>query len=260
MSGFSQNSFLADDHPLPADDDTRLEDHPGDQAGEPPASLPIELTVRDRQVIEALWQRNEGRQRSDFALDALRIGVMALRHASSQVDADLVRNASAELLGSMQQALEGHAKRSQEQTTAVLREYFDPQSGKLPERLGRLVSDEGELAQLLRGQLHGDASPLAKTLSETLGKHVGGDSPLMRLLDPDQAKGVVATLRQAVDAELTKQRDHVLKEFSLDNKQSALRRLVDELTGKHGDLGKDLQGKIDEVVKEFSLDKEDSAL
>ncbi|MEM8864124.1 MAG: hypothetical protein AAGF31_01100, partial [Planctomycetota bacterium] len=262
MSGPTQSSFFVEDHP--ADDDTRLEDHPtdspADPSEEPPAALRLELTVRDREVIDELWRRSEGRPRDSFALDALRIGVMALRHASSQVDADLVRNASAELLANLQTSLEQHARLSHQQTTSVLKEYFDPQSGKLSERVGRLVSDDGELARLLKNQLNGKASPLAQTLTETLGKHVGGDSPLMRLLDPGQAQGVVASLQRTVDAELTKQRDQVLSEFSLDNREGALRRLVDELTGKHGDLSKDLQGKIDEVIKEFSLDKEDSAL
>jgi len=253
MDDFSQATFPIDPN---ADDDTRLEDPPSD----PPTTLQLDLSIRDRDVIAELWQRTQGRQRTDFALDALRIGVLALRHATSQFDADLVRNASAELMGSLQHALEGHAKLSHERTTTVLKEYFDPQSGRLNERVGRLVSDDGELAQLLKGQLHGDSSPLAKTLSDTLGKHVGGDSPLMRMLDPEQSKGLVAKLRDAVDSELAKQRDLVLKEFSLDHKDSSLRRLVDELTGKHGDLSKDLQGKIDKVIGEFSLDKEDSAL
>ncbi|MEM9185633.1 MAG: hypothetical protein AAGB00_03970 [Planctomycetota bacterium] len=274
MAKPSQHSFLTDDleadsigaqairgacspdEATPADDDTTLETHPHD----PPAAVRLELVVRDREVIDALWQRPDGRRRDGYALDALRIGVLALRNASSQVDADLVRNASAELLSGLQKELDQHARLSHERTTTVLKQYFDPQSGQLNERVRRLVSEDGELAQLLRGQLHGDASPLAQTLSETLARHVGGESPLMRLLDPEQAKGVVASLQRAVDAELTKQRDQVLKEFSLDNRSGALRRLVDELTGKHGELGKDLQGKIDEVIKEFSLDKEDSAL
>ena len=63
-----------------------------------------------------------------------------------------------------------------------------------------------------------------------------------------------------VDEQLIDQRDKVLREFSLDNQEGALARLIRELTGKHGDLSKDLQEKIDEVIKEFSLDKEDSAL
>ena len=238
------------------EDDTRLENHPTDHQPTPhPATLQLELTVRDPQVIEALWQR-EGRQRTDFALDALRIGVLALRHASSQVDADLVRNASADLLSNLRSVLEQHAKLAEQKTTTVLKDYFDPQSGKLNERVSRLVSDGGELSTLLKTHLLGDGSPLVQTLA----KHVGGDSPLMKQLDPKQSTGLVSQLQKIVDTELAKQREQVLSQFSLDNREGALRRLVDELTGKHGDLSKDLQSKIDEVIKEFSLDKEDSAL
>ncbi len=96
--------------------------------------------------------------------------------------------------------------------------------------------------------------------ARTLVAHVGRDSPLMKQLDPQQSQGLLAVLKQTVDVQLTQQRDQVLKEFSLDNKQGALARLVGELTAKHGDLTKDLQTRIDVVVKEFSLNEENSAL
>lgn len=237
------------DHVDLDDDDTTLEDHPTN----PPELMRLELLVRDRDTLEALAEQPEGRARMDFALDALRIGVLALRHASSRIDADLVKNASAELLGNLQKALEDHAKTTQDRTSVVLKEYFDPSSGRLPERLGRLVSEDGELAKFFAAQLHGEASPLAKRLDSVV-------APLLKQLDPQQTEGLLATLRKVVDGELSKQREHLLREFSLDNDQGALKRLVNELTGKHGDLSKDLQGKIDEVIKEFDLNQEDSAL
>jgi hypothetical protein len=52
----------------------------------------------------------------------------------------------------------------------------------------------------------------------------------------------------------------VLREFSLDNKDGALARMIRELTGTHGQLTEALGKKIDTVIGEFSLDKEDSAL
>jgi hypothetical protein len=82
----------------------------------------------------------------------------------------------------------------------------------------------------------------------------------MKQLDPQQSDGLLAVLKQTVDSQLAQQRDKVLSEFSLDNKNGALARLVGELTTKHGDLTNNLREKIDEVIKEFSLDKEDSAL
>lgn len=241
----------------PNDDDTALDDGSyGWSPGETPPLMRVELDVREPGVIEALAELPEGRRRDEFALDALRIGVAALRHASSRVDSERVKEAGDQLIARLGEALETHAKGSQERTAAVLKEYFDPESGRLSERVQRLVSDDGELASLMRSQLHGDGSPLA----ELLRKQLGRDSPLMRQLDPEQSSGLLARLQKTVDEQLARQREQVLREFSLDHPQSALRRLVDELTGKHGDLQKGIGEKIDVVVREFSLDKEDSAL
>ncbi|MEN1678366.1 MAG: hypothetical protein AAGJ46_02155 [Planctomycetota bacterium] len=259
MSQPQQVDFFAalqPDADAPTDDDTRLETNPSDQ----PPALVMELCVRDPDVVEALWRRDAGRDRDSFALDALRVGVLALRHASSQIDSQAVRDAGAELLRDLQGKLDQHTKLSQQQTAQVLGQYFDPKSGRFSERVAGLVSEDGELARLLRGHLAGDTSPLARTLAETLGRHVGGESPLMKLLDPEQARGVVASLKRVVDEQLRDQRERVLKEFSLDNRDGALRRLVNELTEKHGEVRDDLEKKIDEVRDDFSLDKEDSAL
>jgi hypothetical protein len=253
---FGPNS-LGDGADGPNDDDTALDDGSfGWTPGEVPPFLQLNLILRDPAVIAALLAQPDGRQRDEFAADALRIGVAALRHASSRLDAEQLGAASERLLAQLKDALTAHADHSNKQTAAVLKEYFDPKSGRLAERVERLVSADGELATLLRSQLHGDGSPLAKLLATQLGR----ESPLMRQLDPDQSTGLFARLQKTVDEQLRSQREHVLREFSLDNPQSALKRLVDELTCRHGDLQKGLGQKIDEVVKEFSFDHEGSAL
>lgn len=279
MSHDAQHAFPFDPATdEPNDEDTKLDDgsygwSPGDPVPaiestvdtpansieenvELPALLSLTLDVRDPDVIAMLAPIQEGRDRNQQALDALRIGVLALRNATSRVDADRVKDAGDQLLGQLQQSLEQHAKHAQQQTAQVLKEYFDPESGRLSERVERLIGEDGELAQLMRSQLHGNGSPLAKLLADQFGS----ESPLMRQLDPEQSSGLLARLQKSVDGQLTSQRERMLSEFSLDNQEGALSRLVRELTSKHGDLSKDLQGKIDEVIKEFSLDKEDSAL
>jgi hypothetical protein len=218
--------------------------------GEFPLSL--ELWVTDRDVLEALADYPEGEERNRFALEALKIGVLALRHVGGQATADLIHR---EVRG-MQQALEQHNKVVHQQVTHTLQEYFDPKNGRFSQRVEGLVAHDGELAQLIKGLIDGENSQLAKTLLA----HVGGESPLMQQLDPRQSAGLLAVLKQTVEAQLAQQRDQVLKEFSLDNKEGALARLVGELNASHGDLTKGLREKIDEVIKEFSLDKQDSAL
>jgi hypothetical protein len=214
--------------------------------------MPLDLLVEDREVIRALAEYVEGDERNQFALEALKIGILAIRHVGGQASADLIQR---EVRG-MQQALQQHHQSVHTQVTSTLKEYFDPQDGRFSERVQRLVGQDGELARLLKGQIDGENSQLARTLLT----HVGRDSQLMRLLDPQQSEGLLATLRTSVEEQLTQQRDQVLKEFSLDNKDGSLSRLVSELTTNYGDLSKNLQSKIDAVVKEFSLNEENSAL
>jgi len=113
-----------------------------------------------------------------------------------------------------------------------------------------------ELEQVLQRQVGGSGSVLAETLAE----HIGKNSPLMRLLNPEEASGLVASIRSTISTVVEEEQSRILGEFSLDNDQGALKRLVKEMTEANGRLRNDLAGDIDHVVQEFSLDKEESAL
>ena len=86
------------------------------------------------------------------------------------------------------------------------------------------MKKDGELQGLLAQHLDGDESIIARTLAT----HIGKESPLLRLLSPEESQGVIAALSTTVDKALQTQRDHVLRQFSLDDKESALSRLVAE--------------------------------
>ena len=140
-----------------------------------------------------------------------------------------------------------------------IREYFDPKGGLFTQRVRGLVGqgeDAGELERIIRRQVEGDGSLLAKTLAA----HVGDKSPLMQILDPQSSSGLIALLAQATETTLTEQREQILNELSLDNQGGALTRLVAELQRNHGNVGRALEERIGSVVSEFSLDREDSAL
>jgi hypothetical protein len=221
-----------------------------------PFGLPLELQVDDRDVIAELEKYPEGPERDEFALEALKIGVLALRRASTALDGEFIQRETTRLLDALRRQLDDHSRAAHDRLNHSLKEYFDPQDGRFSQRVQCLTAADGDLAKLLAGLLDGDDSRLAKTLLS----HVGQNSPLMKHLSPDQSQGLLAVLRGNVENQLSQQRERLLKEFSLDNAEGALCRLVKELTAKHGDLSKDLQGKIDVVVKEFSLDEENSAL
>lgn len=223
---------------------------------ETPDTLSLELTVEDRDTIRALMQHDEGADRQEYALEALKIGVSALRHAAGAWDTEFITRETTRLVETLRNQLDDHARNAQEKLTGSFKDFLDPESGKLSQRLRQLTADDGELSRFLRPLVDGDDSALAKTLVH----HIGENSPLMKQLSPDQSQGLLARLRENVEQQLKQQREHLLREFSLDNPEGSLRRLMQEITNKHGDFTKHMQGKIDEVVKEFSLDEENSAL
>ncbi|MCA9232024.1 MAG: hypothetical protein KDA57_15355 [Planctomycetales bacterium] len=226
------------------------------QSKDLPYSLQLELTVEDRDTIRALAQYPEGQQREDYALEALKIGVLALRHAAGALDADFIQRETNRLVETLGQELRNQSSQAHERLASSLQEYFDPEGGRFSQRVKLLTSDDGDLSRMLRGMFDGDNSQLAQTLLT----HFGQSSPLMKMLDPEQSQGLIAILRGNVEQQLTQNRERLLREFSLDNPDGALRRLVGEITVKHGDFTKNMESKIDEVVKEFSLDEENSAL
>jgi hypothetical protein len=223
---------------------------------EMPASIQLQLLVNDHDSVRELVERNVGRERDEYALCALRIGLLSLKQARGQIDADAVKREGDRLLRDMGKSLESYRSQLNEDVTKVLKEYFDPNNGRFQERLERLIRKDGDLEQLMRRQIGADGSELAKTLAV----HVGENSPIMNLLDPEESSGLVQAVRNSAEEVLQVERETILAEFSLDNKDGALNRLISELTEKNGRLTGDLTKKVAEVVKEFSLDEEDSAL
>jgi hypothetical protein len=227
-----------------------------DDTADLPRALPLDLIVRDPDVIAELSAFPPGEIRDDFALKALRIGVLALRQARGQIDTEVIRREGDRLITSLETHLKAHAELMQNRTAATLREYFDPESGRFQERVNRLIQRDGELEQTLRRQLGSEDSELTRTLS----RHFGQDSELLKWLTPDESRGLLGALRETFGTQLAEQREHVLKQFSLDNKDGALSRFILELTERQGLLTGQLQEQIDTVVREFSLDEENSAL
>jgi hypothetical protein len=219
-------------------------------------SVLLTLVVTDYESVAELLQKTEGRERDEYALASLRIGILALKHARGQIDVDAVKREGERLLADLKSALDQSRSDIHTNLTSALKEYFDPESGRFQERVERLIKQDGDLEQVLRRQVGNDGSEMARTLAA----HIGENSPLMKLLNPEESDGLVSSIRSTISAVVDAEQEHILGEFSLDNEKGALKRLINELTQANGKLKTDLAAEIGSVVQEFSLDKEDSAL
>jgi hypothetical protein len=229
---------------------------PNAPANENAHAVHLALLITDPEVAHALQQRDEGAERDAFARHALRIGVLALRQASGALDAQAIQRESERMLGSVREALSAHTTQTTSALAHMLGAYLDPGSGSLPQRLERLTKRDGEIESLLSKHLDGERS----TVAQTLAQQVGEQSAIFKLLSPTQAGGLVATLSSAIDGALRVQRDEVLREFSRDRPESALSRLLGDITSANGKLRGELAGDISAVANALSLDNEQGSL
>lgn len=227
---------------------------------DPGASVPfgmqVELLISDPELVAEIQQFSDDQKQEEFILRALKVGILAIKQARGQIDAETIRNEGKQLMEKLQSRLDHHSTLIQNSVDSQLKHYFDPESGRLQERLNRLLNKDGDLERVLQRHLGEQDSELVRTLSTHLGK----ESPLLRHLDPEQSDGLLVLLKKSVDEELNLQREKILKEFSLDHKQGALSRFIHELMEQHGKLSGALSEKIDAAVSEFSLDDDQSAL
>lgn len=218
--------------------------------------LVLRLEVTDAEVLSELGKRPEGAVREKYALDALRLGVIALRQAAGELDAATVRQAGQEILSELRQLLESRGGAITSEIATALRQYFDPSTGTLPQRIESLIRNDGDLERALRAHL----GPENSTMARTLAAHVGEGSPLFKLLSADEAQGLKARIEAMLKEVLEERQEQILREFSLDTEESALSRLVRKVRETNGDLTTDVKCQIDALIEEFSLDKPDSAL
>jgi hypothetical protein len=220
----------------------------------------LTLEVTDAEVLAEL-RRHEGEDRDRFAMAALRVGVLALRAASGQIDAGSIREAGNTLMSDVRELLSARATEMTERISSTLTQYLDPQSGVLPQRLQSLMRKDGELDQLLRAHVGADDSLLARSLSS----HLGEGSPIFKMLSPTDASGLRMQLTKTLEEALVDQRKHILREFSLDQEGSALSRLVGEFSldddkSAFSRLSRMLSATSDQIGKNLTLDDDASPL
>jgi hypothetical protein len=220
-------------------------------------SVVLNLVIDDPEVSTELRRRAEGHARNTFAVSALRIGILALRQAQGNVDAEVVRNEGQRLIAELSRELALGVQQIDSKIAGSLKLYFDPQSGHFTERVERLVRKDGDLETVLRQQIgDGESSELARTLA----RRIGESSPLMRRLDPQDAAGIARSIETSVKEVLDSEQNRILGEFSLDNESGALTRVVAQLEATNGKFKGDIERQIQAAVREFSLDDENSAL
>ena len=162
----------------------------------------IRLALSDRRADSlSIFQATPQVRRAQLAEDAWAIGLRALKNAYSQAQEAKLQDVGKTLLEDVDRELAAHLDDQQQSMKRALAEYFDPQDGKLSERLEAFLNDEGVLGRMLVSYLGPDRSVLAETLARQVGEH----SPLFRKLSPTDSEGLVQVLTTKLTGILVEQ-------------------------------------------------------
>ena len=80
-----------------------------------------------------------------------------------------MRHEGERIVSDMREAMMEHTQATAMLLGDCLRKYLDPESGVVPARLERLVSDDGKLVIVLRDVLAGPDSELSRVLAAQVG-------------------------------------------------------------------------------------------
>jgi hypothetical protein len=140
------------------------------------------------------------------ALEALKVGVIALQTACPTLDTLIVKDQFAEM---------------QEDFGQALARYFADKDGIVPKSLNDAFGDKGALSQFFQRYF----DPRSGRLVLLMDGQIGPSSTFAKQFDPENKKGVIATIEEKVNQLVEAKLNEVLAEFSLDEDGSAMCRL-----------------------------------
>jgi hypothetical protein len=167
----------------------------------------IQLTLELREpILVAYFEPFEDPERSAKALEALKVGVIALQTACPTLDSQIVKDQFAEM---------------QEDFGQTLSRYFAEKDGIVPKSLNDALGDKGLLPQFFQRYFDPETGRLVRLMDG----QVGPSSRFGKLFDPQNKDGVIATIEDKVKHLVEAKLNEVLTEFSLDDEESAMSRM-----------------------------------
>lgn len=216
----------------------------------------FKFTSHDPEVIEMFVGLSE-EETTALARRAIKLGVTVVNTTQGALDKQALQDAHELLVQRMSEFLSDKQNALTASMNDSLKQYFDPATGLVHQRLDKLINhDNGELVTLL-AKTFGDEEGMARRLLE---QFMGKNSSLIRKLDPENKNSLQAELEAKMSEAVSKLHSQVAGEFSLDNEESALNRFLGKLSEQSGALQEAVNGNIDSLMQQFSLDDENSAM
>ena len=194
----------------------------------------LHLSITDPEMV-AEFKRVPVPQLQDYALRALKVGVLAIRSARGEVDAQAVKDQLSAALNELHLKLLDHARTFNQQLESAKTFY----------------KENGEVGRsMLEQQLNAYKTQLLATIDTRI---LAAADPLLKALDPKRTDGAVGAMdvkvKDALNAMANRIKEEVLSQFSRDSSGSAISRIEDIIQRSH-----------QAITTQFSMDDPNSAI
>lgn len=181
-----------------------------------PTELSLKLTVKDENIIKYLISY-ESPQREDKALEALKVGVIAILSASPSLDTRVVE----EKFNKIEKSLQSYSDAFKKSLEEDLKKYFEKEKGDVPAAINSALGEKGALSVLLGEYFNAESGKVSLLLQ----KELGPGSSFLKTLDPNNKESVISKIEQAVNNKLKETTDGLTDQFSLDKDGSSMSRV-----------------------------------
>jgi len=193
-----------------------------------PTELSMKLVIKDENVIKYLTDF-ESPQREEKALEALKVGVIAILSASPCLDTKIVEAKFAEI----EKNLQDHSEKFKKALAEEMKKYFEKEKGDIPITISSALGETGTLSMLLKEYFNAETGKVRLLLQ----KELGSGSTFAKTVDPNNKESVISKIEHVVKTKLTETVDSLVSQFSLDKDDSGMSRVK-----------KIFEEKVDEVI------------
>jgi hypothetical protein len=167
-------------------------------------SIEISIKTNDSIIVDYFYEIPKEHIEKE-AIEALKVGIIAIRSASPNLDTRIVEEKFQEVENSISNKLE---------------KYFQEKAGYVPLTLNEFLGENGKLNVII-------------------DKKIGPASDFAKKLDPSNRESVICLLEGTVKNILNEASKEVIKEFSFDNEQSSVIKLREALIKEINKLKED---------------------
>lgn len=178
--------------------------------------LNLSLEISDPLIVDYLLQFPE-EVREQKALEALKVGVIAIQSASPSLDTRIVE----EKFRDVEEEIRENVDAFKDELKVRLEQYFKAEGGSVPIFIEKHFGENGQISRILDAYFSSEKGRLVNIMEG----QVGPNSFIGRQMDPNNREGLISQVEKVVEEMLKDNSSQILSSFSLDDETSAVSRL-----------------------------------